>query len=60
VPPVALALITGKFRPARAQFLCEQHRVGFVWRESETLGETVTQDEDRFRWAGVAGGNGKD
>jgi hypothetical protein len=37
-----------KIEACSAQFLRQQHRVGFTWRESETLGETVAQDENRF------------
>ena len=33
-----------KIQAGCAQFLCKQDRVGFAWRESETLGETVAQD----------------
>jgi hypothetical protein len=49
-----------KLQAGRAQFLCEQHRVSFVLRESETLGETVAQDENRFGRSGVDGLNEKD
>ena len=49
-----------KIQAGLVQFLCKQHRVGFIRRESETLGETVAQDEDRFRWAGVDSLNEKD
>jgi hypothetical protein len=49
-----------KIQAGSAKFLCEQHRVGFTRRESKTLGETIAQDEDRFRWAGVDGLSEKD
>jgi len=46
-----------KIQTRSAQLLCKQHRVGFTRRESETLRKTVTQDEDRFRRAGIDGFN---
>src|SRR4029453_4385449 len=49
-----------KLQAGRAQFLCEQHRVSFVLRESETLGETVAPAAHTFGRSVVAGLNEKD
>jgi hypothetical protein len=49
-----------KIQACSTQLFGEQHRIGFAWRESETLRETITQYEDCFRRTGVNSVQGKD